>query len=589
MIEKIVKVSVQEDGFDSVSSKVNRLDDQLDALIEQNESVAKSFQNSSNSVLENGGAMGLLNDLTGGYAMMVKDAVEASDLFTKSTKAQTFAQSIYTTVVGTSTGAMKAFRIALAATGVGALVVGLGLLIANFDKVSKYVGDLIDRFGGWRKVLMFALPPIYLIIKGLEQLGIIETEAEEKSRKAWEARMERMRKEIDLLEKKKGRITEAYDFEIQYQNALGKNTEKLEDAKRKELLKTNRLIIEGTIQQLREGAKLTKEQVDQYKEATSQIKALNQEQRVADAERWKEQQDKAKENAEKLAELRKKQIEEQKKKAEEYANFLKQLEENRIKYLLEFADMEAEFNQQRIDKNLQAEELVKSTRTQSAEAELEAQYQEGLAKIQLAEDNGALLLEWELAFEGKRKELADKRREEEIQAETALWEQKKQVQLSYLDFAQQGIGIAKQLGEKNKGLQKALVIAENAAGIAKIIINTQVAVAKNNATLGTIAAAPFNAAAYIGMGLGIASTLLATRKALAELGGGSAGSSSGGGGTSSTSTPPQFNIVGQNTNNQLAQTIGAQQNRPVQAFVVGNEVTTQQALDRNRVQTATFN
>lgn len=47
------------------------------------------------------------------------------------------AQSAYSVVVGTSTGALKAFRIALAATGVGLLVIGLAALVENFDKVKQ--------------------------------------------------------------------------------------------------------------------------------------------------------------------------------------------------------------------------------------------------------------------------------------------------------------------------------------------------------------------------------------------------------------------------------------------------------------------
>ena len=60
----------------------------------------------------------------------------------------TTAQTAYTTVVGASTGAMKLFRIALASTGIGALVVGLGLLISNFDDVKKVVMNLLNPFDG---------------------------------------------------------------------------------------------------------------------------------------------------------------------------------------------------------------------------------------------------------------------------------------------------------------------------------------------------------------------------------------------------------------------------------------------------------
>lgn len=50
-------------------------------------------------------------------------------------------QAIYTTVVGTSTGALKVFRIALATTGVGLLVVGLGFLIEKLFFTTEATED----------------------------------------------------------------------------------------------------------------------------------------------------------------------------------------------------------------------------------------------------------------------------------------------------------------------------------------------------------------------------------------------------------------------------------------------------------------
>ena len=52
------------------------------------------------------------------------------------------------------------------------------------------------------------------------------------------------------------------------------------------------------------------------------------------------------------------------------------------------------------------------------------------------------------------------------------------------------------------------------------------------------------------------------------------------------SQTPQFNIVGTSGINQLAQSVS--QERPVRAYVVGSDVTTQQELDRNRINTASF-
>lgn len=142
-IEKQINIVVKETGLDAVQKQVNSLDNSLEDLSSTQKGLASSMKGSTNSVLENGGAMGLLNDATGGLAMTVKDAVEASVLFTKSQKAAAIGQGIYTTVVGTSTGAMKAFRIALAATGIGAIVIALVALIANFDKVKKAVLNVV--------------------------------------------------------------------------------------------------------------------------------------------------------------------------------------------------------------------------------------------------------------------------------------------------------------------------------------------------------------------------------------------------------------------------------------------------------------
>lgn len=76
---------------------------------------AKSTSNLTKEVTSNGGAMAILDTLTGGLASQFKNAYEASGLFQ---------------------GSLKGIRGALIATGIGAFVVLLGLLIANWDKVT---------------------------------------------------------------------------------------------------------------------------------------------------------------------------------------------------------------------------------------------------------------------------------------------------------------------------------------------------------------------------------------------------------------------------------------------------------------------
>jgi hypothetical protein len=66
----------------------------------------------------------------------------------------------------------------------------------------------------------------------------------------------------------------------------------------------------------------------------------------------------------------------------------------------------------------------------------------------------------------------------------------------------------------------------------------------------------------------------------------------GGGGGSAPSMPsasaPSFNVVGTSGANQIAQTIGQQAQSPIKAYVVSQDVTTQQALDRNIVKSASL-
>lgn len=183
--------------------------------------------------------------------------------------------------------------------------------------------------------------------------------------------------------------------------------------------------------------------------------------------------------------------------------------------------------------------------------------------------------------------------DKEIEIERAVTDAKLALQNQALDNAASGIGLLKTLFEKNKGLQKAALIAESAIGISKIIINTQAA---NSAARLKYALLPGGAALAaaeitlnkIGAGIGIAANVAATAKALSSLGGGSAkGGSVGGDSGGGTSAPaPQFNVVGNSGVNQIAQTLGQQQ--PIQAYVVANNVTTQQSLDRNIINNASL-
>lgn len=166
------------------------------------------------------------------------------------------AQKALAIATGAATGAAKLFRMALIGIGLGAIVVGIGMLIAHFDKLVGWVRQGVDTFNNLgektKLVLSIMLPfigAIRLIAAGLESLGIIESQASKDAKKAAEIRSkalieetEKRRKEIESQIKQNehllNSINETFDFEIAKARAAGKDTFELEKQKRAEYRKT---------------------------------------------------------------------------------------------------------------------------------------------------------------------------------------------------------------------------------------------------------------------------------------------------------------------------------------------------------------
>jgi len=182
------------------------------------------------------------------------------------------------------------------------------------------------------------------------------------------------------------------------------------------------------------------------------------------------------------------------------------------------------------------------------------------------------------------------------------------MQNAYLDLAGQFGSFLKEIAGKNKKLAIAGVIVEQAAAIGKIVVNTGIANAKALAATPLTFGQPFIAINTISAALSIASSVAAGIKAIQQINsadsgtaptsGGSLPRSSGGGGASVAPVPPTLEraavpqITGTqgqaSPGSQIAQTIGAASNKPVKAYVVSGDVTSQQALDRRTTRAATF-
>ncbi len=245
------------------------------------------------------------------------------------------------------------------------------------------------------------------------------------------------------------------------------------------------------------------------------------------------------------------------------------------------------------------EEATKYGQDTTALKEAQRTKEKELADKFALEDAEKKLAEDEKAKADAQKKLDDEKliADKKIEIAQAEAEQKATLQMQVLDTAAQGVSLIKGLFEKSKGVQKAAMIAESAIGIGKMLIANNLANIGALATpqaiaSGGVSAIPTITFNNISTGIGIAANIAATAKALRSLGGGGGGAPSGGnaggagGGGGAPAPAPQFNVVGTSGVNQLASTLGQQQ--PVQAFVVANQVTTQQSLDRNIVQNASL-
>jgi hypothetical protein len=311
-----------------------------------------------------------------------------------------------------------------------------------------------------------------------------------------------------------------------------------------------------------------------------------------------------------VKDIDKKAAEEKRKVAEEAADKAKEEREKREqedeknlteeqRKLKEAQDLRDKANEERIKKQDEYDrlqrELIKDEQEKEI-ANLVVAYEE---KFAAASENAELEKELEEALKSDIAAIQDKyRKEKEAKDKEAAekeLERKEMLQEATFQMAKDGFNLLSGLTE--------LFASEDEAK-AKKAFNVQKAISIASATVegieGTIAAyktaqkSPITVAfpAYpivqAGLAAGFAATNIA-KIAKTQFNAPSPVNASGGGGGQQTTTagaaptPANFNIVGNAGANPLAGL-----NEPIKAYVVGAEVTTQQALDNQKVTYATF-
>jgi len=128
---------------------------------DENEDVQKA-------IMKTQAAMSILNGVQSIANVLNKDAALGDMVAAK-------AKGVFTAAVGASTGALKLFRLALIATGVGAAVVAVGLLVANWDKLTKAVTDFISGSPMLTKVIGYITDGFTSLGRAI---GVIPSESE---------------------------------------------------------------------------------------------------------------------------------------------------------------------------------------------------------------------------------------------------------------------------------------------------------------------------------------------------------------------------------------------------------------------------
>ena len=457
----------------------------------------------------------------------------------------TAATTAYTFVTSAATAGLKLFRLALISTGIGALIVGVGLLVANFEKLVN-IGKSVTDF-----------------------LGITDSKAEERA----ENDKRRTNAELKNIERAKKARKKAYDEEtgnidrqIKLLEAQGKSTEALEKLQLKRSLTNQRELIKEArlnLQILRATniGGVNDEMIEETKTAIAEMKQaiLNTETdikiaRINNAKDTKKEIDKIGLSNEELDSM--------------LAESLKKLDEPIILPTPEFAD-------EPIDLSI-VDEATHEINNYWAELELGATKSfEGYKTLLHARMEEELRVTQATGAEAEaiRKKYGD------LETTRANEIHNKKIQMAADAFGAIGNLIQSFNAKDEASARKQFQIAK-AFNLAAAATNTYLGITDALAKDGTFPGSRFIAAGTV------ATTGLASIVKIASTQFGSGG----GGGNNPVPTvgggviAPNLNVVGNTGINQLA----TLQQQPVKAYVVSNDITSAQQFDLKVQQTASL-
>ena len=535
-----------------------------------------------------------------------------------------------TTVATTgASAAAKVLRAALISTGVGALVVGVGLLIANFD----YLKEKFNGLGTGAKVLLSMIMPVVAVFWALSEaynyFAADSIKANAKAESAIKKNTAALKEQVRVSERASEALKTKNGHEYEMAKASGASAESLRKLalkhaeaqialekstlatakdtyeknkntlanlinsgasdelieKQKELTTEARKAVTEERKQLETAVKdkadiIRKNAVEVRQEITDNNtkikdanKALNDAIKQQNEEAAKSELDRIKKLNEDInslkEELRVSKLNDEQKEVEEVFKKYTKLIKDGLQANIDVTTLEEE-------KRLSLAAITKKYDDADASTRL-TNSQTIISEMVAA---GTKRLEGEKATSEKSIQLA---KEEKEKKAAILQQQLDLVKGSFQAFAD----VATLFAGKNKKAQKTAFNIQKGANIAQTTIDTYTAaMSAYKSALAVpvigVGLAPIAAAGAVAVGLMNIKKIAASKFE----GGGTPSADTGGGGgaTVPTMSAPQFNVVGQSGVNQLA----SLNQQPIQAYVVSGQVTSQQALDRNRLANATL-
>ena len=509
----------------------------------------------------------------------------------------------FTSALSTATKGMKLFRAAMISTGIGALVVLVGSLIAafknseegqnRFAKVMTQIGvvvgntkDILENFG---KAIINVFTGNFKAAK----------DALKEATDGVKNFREETQKEIKLAGELADKRAKA---DILQRELITKRAEA--DRKRNEALEKAANREDYTAQQrisfLREAAAIDQEITDQELAAAKlRLEAMEQEKKFSES--TKEDLDKEQKLRAEVINLESRRLKRTRSLTQQISQFRREANAEEEQKQREKDKKKDEANKEELRKEKELIDLKKQIRDALAVSEdqqrelelikvgehydalIEKAKQNNLDTVELEKQKNNAIAATQQEFDAK--DDAVKKKKEEDDKKQADKEKKinEDLQAAKFEMAKKTLGnISQAVGENTK--------AGKAAAAAAALINTYQGI---TAELATKTATPFgfalkiaNIAATASIGFKAVKNILKTDPKKAT--GDTTAPTSSGGRPTSEPLPPAFNIVGASDTNQLASAIGGQAQQPVKAFVVSNDVSTAQELDRNIVEGASI-